>query len=603
MDSFDQDLMNALQDDNQPQNQQENGGQADHNGGDVGPIFHLPPPPEYTYDKEADLDRAMHAWSLEHGYELVRRAAKKNAAGQVYKRYHHCSKHGQKSGRAEPKERKRAFKKTNRIGCPMSIASVAIDPSNPEGGWQIRHRKSYHNHPADNPSALAGHRRRAREGGVEKAVDGLLSIGTSTAQILQFLQKTHPSGLFTRTDVANMKLKWRKYGTSSWKPQEDEQVKPRGRGEACVNCRAKKRGCGGQRPACVQCQTSSKECHYNNEPEDTDVQGEAETEPMDIITPAPSIQNQQPNGTSSTPNVRGLPPARGVRAMQAAQTKEILNELRSFQAEHINRERLSLQSSLVETIVASTCGTGESYNRLPILSGPIDWPHFRDAVVATAMDENTYEVLIGAKIEPQKPRNPENEGGEVDVETWNEYIKQLAIYNRRNNALLAALRSHLSPSLRNRVHGFVHASLIWQSLEDLCQPRGSETAWKLYTDLHDISLTNSADLKDYIHRMTTTYAQFKLLKLNTSPHATNWKPRGQSAANAPTAEKGEDAVPEEMVCFLFLKNLGAGWRHWVDGLVATNNIGGFGTGDRLGLNELCKRAEAYEAMQRRELGR
>ena len=593
--------MNALQDDNQ--NPEQDGDQPDNNDEDDGPVFHLPPPPENTYASPAELERAMHAWSLEHGYELVRRAAKKNASSQVYKRYHHCAKHGQKNSTTAPRQRMRNPRKSNRIGCPMSVAAVAVDSSNPDGQWQIRHRKTHHNHPADAPSALSGHRRRAREGGVEKAVDGLLSIGTPTAQILQFLQKTHPNGIFTRTDVANMKLKWRKYGTSSYKPGEGEDS--RGRGEACQACRAKKRGCGGQRPICASCQGKGIECKYDKEvpDEDADAAGGAEHDPMDLTTPTPATQNQSAAATSSEAPARALPPARGVRAWQAAQTKEILNELRDFQAEHITRDRLSLQHSSVESLALNQCGAGESYNRLPVLSRTSDWPQFKDATIEAAMRENTYDVLIGAKIEPQKPTEPLDDKGQIELDTWNEYIKQLAIYNRRNSVLVAALRSHLAPNMQNRVQGYVHASLIWQALEDLCLPRGSEMAWKLYTDVHAITLSNSTDLKDYIHRITSKYTQFKQLKLNTTPQANGWRPRGQGAANASTAQSGEEALPEEMVCFLFLKNLGPSWRHWVDGLVATNNIGGFGTGDRLGLKELCKSAETYEAMQRRELGR
>lgn len=65
-----------------------------------------------------------------------------------------------------------------------------------------------------------------------------------------------------------------------------------------------------------------------------------------------------------------------------------------------------------------------------------------------------------------------------------------------------------------------------------------------------------------------------------------------------TVRTGSEAVPEEMVCFLFLKGLGDDWSKWVEGLVATNNIGGFGTGERLGLKELGKRALGYQAMQK-----
>ena len=593
--------MNALQDDNQTPNQQ-NGSQPTQNDDDDGPVFHLAPPPENIYPTEAELDKAMHAWSLQHGYELVRRASKKNAHGEVYKRYHHCVKHGQQTGKVTADVRKRAPRKSLRTGCPMSIAAVAVDPSNISGEWQIRQRKSHHNHPADDPSSLAGHRRRAREGGVEKAVDGLLSIGTSTVQILQFLQKTHPDGLFNRTDVANMKLKWRKYGTSSYKPREDEQEPMRGRGEACQFCRAKKRGCGGQRPACTQCRTLGRECIYDREAPENNTQAGADDDTIDVTLPGTATQIQQSNGTSTAAATRKAPLPRGVRAAQTAQMAEILKDLRTFQEEHVPQERLSLQSSAVEAIVQGTCGSGERFSHLPTLSRTMDWPQFRDAMIDAAMDENMYEVLTGAKTEPQMPVSPRGEA-EVDINTWNEYIKQLAIFNRRNGALVAALRTHLGPTIRNRVQGQVYAAMIWRALEDLCQPRGSETAWKLYNDVHDITLANSADLKDYIHRMNSTYAQFKLLKLNTSPPTSAGRPRTSGTAATSGAEKGEDAMPEEMVCFLFLKNLGAGWRHWVDGLVATNNIGGFGTGERLGLKELCKNAETYEAMQRRELGR
>ena len=64
------------------------------------------------------------------------------------------------------------------------------------------------------------------------------------------------------------------------------------------------------------------------------------------------------------------------------------------------------------------------------------------------------------------------------------------------------------------------------------------------------------------------------------------------------ARNGGDAVPEEMACFCFLRGLGPAWASWVNGLVLTNNIGGFGTGERLGLKELGKRALGYQAQQR-----
>ena len=319
MEDVERDLLNALGNSNAQQEQQSEGEQAQ-DGEENEPIYNLPPPAENTYPSEAELEKAMHAWSLEHGYELVRRASKKNAAGKMYKRYYHCSKHGIMPSKQVPaSERKRANRKSNRIGCPMSLACVAVDPGEPDGEWQIRHRKTHHNHPAHDGVSLAGHRRRAREGGVQKAVDGLFSIGTSTAQVLLFLQKTHPNGLFTRTDVANMKLKWKKYGTCTYRPGEDEPDRERakpGQPRACLHCRQKKMGCGSERPVCTQCQQSGTECQYDFDPPADSNSQETERTPStsqpQLATPANARQQRQQQSANSVepPSTEGPPLSR-----------------------------------------------------------------------------------------------------------------------------------------------------------------------------------------------------------------------------------------------------------------------------------------------------
>ncbi|KAK3718815.1 hypothetical protein LTR37_004731 [Vermiconidia calcicola] len=620
VDDFDQQLMDALNNDNAQQPPIANAPGPPNVGDENEPIYNLPPPPENTYPSEAELEKAMHAWSLEHGFELVRRASKKNSKGEQYKRYYHCSKHGMKISKLQPEDRRRVNRKSNRMGCVMSVATVAVDPNNPQGEWQVRHRKTHHNHPALDVKSLAGHRRRAREGGVQKAVDGLFAIGTSTAQVMQFLKKTNPNGLFTRTDVANMKLKWKKYGTCMVTPSQGESmlakgdvriVKTTGIPSACHSCRQKKVACNSVKPVCGTCTQRNTQCVYDPEREET--RAEVLVDPatslmnsqMDytMTTPTPAAQQQQQQQqqqalteASATPS-SSRPRGRANHA-QAAATKEILDELRSFQNDHIVPQRVDLQTSSVEILAQTSCGTGESYKALPFLTSMNDWAHFRDAMVEAAMKENTYDVLAGSKSEPRRPISaPADEGKPTEIEQWNEYIKQLAIYKRRNGLLLSALWSRMAPNYRTRVNSLTNAAAVWNVLEDLFQPRGCETAFRLYLDLHSITLSNSADLKDYIHRLQSTYDKFKQLKLNTSP-----PPLNRGVHVSPVREGGE-AVPEEMVCFLFLQNLGPEWRRWVEGLCATNNIGGFGTGERLGLKDLCKRAVGYEAMQRRELGR
>ena len=143
----------------------------------------------------------------------------------------------------------------------MSLAIVALDPMAPEGEWQVRHRKTYHNHGPLDALALAGHRRRARAGGIEQAVDGLFAIGTPTAQVLQFLQRTNPNGLFTRTDVANMKLKYKKFGTCL--DRKDAAVLEAS-AMACNACRSRKVKCDNTRPTCGTCAASGIECEFEN---------------------------------------------------------------------------------------------------------------------------------------------------------------------------------------------------------------------------------------------------------------------------------------------------------------------------------------------------
>ncbi len=508
-----------------------------------------------------------------------------------------------------PEHMKRKAKKSNDSQCPMSLATVAVDPSDPGGQWQIRHRKTHHNHPADDAKSLAGHRRRFRDENVQRAIDGLFAIGTSTAQVVQFLQRTSPNGLFTRTDVANMKIKWRKYGTCMVKHGEGAEVlakklpRPPTPLGACHRCRTKHQACDSKEPRCGTCIKVGAECTYDRRNRDRDRQIELDDSTMIVYDgpSAPTSAQQQAIVEHAAPDVTPSASARRPRFSQTkkAATIEILEQLSSAQNNRYAPKRLELQSSEVEILAQSSCGNGSSYEHLPLLAGPNEWPNFRDCVIQASRKENTYDVLVGTKSEPTNPGPIVGmEGGPAEVESWNEYIKQLAIYRRRNELLLSALTEHMIPYYRSRVVNMSKASAVWDALENLFQPRGCEVAFRLFLDLHSIHLDTSKDLKDYIHRMQSTYERFKKLPLNTSPTS-----MGPASGRPHRPRDGSEAVPEEMVCLLFLQNLGPEWRRWVDGLCATNNIGGFGTGERLGLKDLCKRAVGYEAMQRRELGR
>lgn len=510
------------------------GHQEQQDDDDEGPIFHIAPPPEQTFPNEEQLEKAIHEWSKEHGYELVRRASKKNSKKEVYKRYYHCSKHGQKINKVSESARKRANRKSNRIGCPMSIACVAVDPTNPHSDWQIRHRKSHHNHPPMEAVKLAGHRRRARLGAVEKAVDSLFAIGTETSAVLKFLQTTHPEGLFTRTDVANMKMKWKKHGTCA--DRQGDKRAPALTGE-------------------VPEQSSSQ--NVNDDVQD-----------ISPVTPSVPQAPNEPSHQLPRTGVRGRPPA-----STSTQTIEILENLQASTQRPGNVTRLTLQSSSVQVLAQSSCGDGSSYDRVPLMNTEHDWSAFRDAMMEASLKEGTHEVLTGTQPEPSPPL----EGAAVAMEDWNEYVRQLAIYKRRSEILLYAFYSKLGPRFRDRVTLLQKPNEVWAALEDMFAPRGSQEAYKAYCDLHHITLSNSTGLKDYINGLQSRYSKFKSMK------------------------RGELVIPDETMVFMFLRGLGAEWSGWAETTVATNNIGGFGTGDRLDFKDICKRALAHEAMQQQRV--
>lgn len=598
-DDPDDDHMN----DNDPQQNYGPAGSDEH-----GPIFNIPPPPENTYPNEEELERAIHEWSKEHGYELVRRASKRNAKGVLYKRYYHCSKHGKRAntGKLTEETRQRVNRKSGRQDCPMSLAAVAVDPTEPEGEWQIRHRKSHHNHGPMKALELAGHRRRARMGPVEQAIDGLFAIGTSTTQVLQFLQKTSPDGLFTRTDVANMKNRYKKWGTCADRIQRGDNHVSTARYKSingikipCLRCRQKHLGCDNAKPKCGNCAPISAECEYSpgQEPQlhlagddETMVMDEGDSTQIDLTTPPPAQRRPQANSSTTQQSSAGSKRAKAVSASQpdAGRTQEILDNLKNFQAEHLKPQRLAIDSASVEVLAQSSCGNGDSYRNLPWLAAEKDWPAFKDAMREAALRENTWEVLTGAKSEPKKPA-PLASAPALDVEVWNEYVRQLAIYNRRNSLLLSAILAKSGPMFKSRLHSIQSAAQAWNTLEDICAPRGSRTAYSIYCDIHSITLANSSSLQHYISRLESAQTQFKQLKLNTGPQSHgSARASRQQQQQATLPRSGDEALPEEQLIFLFLKGLGSTWSEWVESMTMTSNIGGFGTGERLGWKEVTR---------------
>lgn len=577
-------------------------------GNEDEPVYQLPPPPEAIYPNEVELEAAMHAWSAEHGYELVRRASKKNARGQLYKRYFHCSKHGKSSNtnKVSEKNKVRVNRKSNRIGCPMSLAAVSCDPHDPSGNWQIRHRKTHHNHPAVDAIKLAGHRRRARVGNVEKVVDGLFAIDTSTGDVLKFLQRTNPDGLFNRTDVANMKLKWKKYGTCAQRGEDAAPDKPpppstkTGFPSACLSCRAKKTKCDSVRPVCGHCAKSKTACRYDHDPHPRVPQPQQNNQAPPAPMRQPSMQSQHREDHSMIsidssvsqiePAFRAPPAmpnnANNIAPQSASQAEQVMSLIADFQKEHVKPTKLASDSSTVTILANSTCGNGDSYRG--VVPRPFDlklhmnqWHLFKDNFLAASVKENTKDVLVGDRRHPVKPP------GELSVEDHNEYIKQVAIYQRRNDVLKFGLKECLAPALWRGFHA-KSAHEIWSALEDMCMPRGSDQAFQRFLDLQKVTLQGcNNNIDNYIHLFETKVDEYNQLSHHHEARRTPAALNQSYGERLKRQNGGNGTFPPEMLCFLFLQNLGERHKNVAVNLTMKNNIGGFGSGERLDFKQLA----------------
>ena len=385
-----------------------------------------------------------------------------------------------------------------------------------------------------------------------------------------------------------MKLKWKKYGTCSHLDESNVNV-PRetpaksGVPSVCLACRSKKTRCDRVRPVCGSCAASNVACHYDHSPQALIADRHPSLSVYHDDTEM-SVGDERPTNENHS-SLLTYSASTGSRQQGAAQAEQ----LTTYQHERAKPARLTLESSSVELLANSACGNGESYKSVPLLTSAPDWRSFKEAFLEASMRENTYDVLIGSKKEPTMLP-----GEEIPVDDWNEYIKQLGIFNRRNSVLLGALWGSLAPPVKSHVSSLRNAHEAWSVLEGMFLPRGSDLALQRYTDLHAVTLRESGSFDNYVYRLETKYHEFDSLSSRKETNLSHHSPRKANSH----AES-----PEAMLCFLFLMNMGPEYRNVLENLCKNINVGGFGSGEKLSFKELTTYVRRAMAMEWEEATR
>jgi hypothetical protein len=205
----------------------------------------------------------------------------------------------------------------------------------------------------------------------------------------------------------------------------------------------------------------------------------------------------------------------------------------------------------------------------------------------------------------------------VPTEIWNEYIRQLAIFNRRNTILFSALSGSLTPQLRSRIQALGTAREVWTFLGTMCAPPGVTQAIQRFSALHTITLAvclGSVDL--YAQRLETAWKSYNQASLPPISALRVVEPRLAHEQYAPFLPGGDSTAgdgsgqqqqqqqqqslrfPESALCMLFLHNLGPDNKDLTERLCKDYNVGGFGQGPLVGFQDLVLVTKrAFETQQ------
>lgn len=168
-------------------------------------LYNLPIPPLIAHPSFHDLETALHAFSKQHGFELVIRRTKGNP---IRKRYYSCKRHGKLDNRRRLTEESRVRKKIVSIKteCPFKLVATAMKDT--DGFWKLNsvgHGSEVHNHPADHSLQLTGHRRRDRTDAVKASIISMHLCEVKPAKIHEVLKEQYGDGIsIVLQDIKNV---------------------------------------------------------------------------------------------------------------------------------------------------------------------------------------------------------------------------------------------------------------------------------------------------------------------------------------------------------------------------------------------------------------
>ncbi|THY12141.1 hypothetical protein D6D01_08687 [Aureobasidium pullulans] len=221
-------------------------------------------------------------------------------------------------------------------------------------------------------------------------------------------------------------------------------------------------------------------------------------------------------------------------------------------------DRLAHSDISVQRIAQASC-SHDHYNDLPKLQGEANWQEWSDALQDAALMAGTEAVLSGESTHP-----PALDGKQSTAE-WNDNIKRTAVWRRRNESLLKAMRDTMESDADIDMFGSLNAHKAYIGLKSRYYVSDNQKVINLYNDelmLAEIDLEDSP--KEIADDFQAAFDQYNHLFDHNELQR----------------------LPEIFLKLEFLNSLGIVYADWVRTLLKEHDVLGLNQGPTLTFDEL-----------------
>lgn len=221
--------------------------------------------------------------------------------------------------------------------------------------------------------------------------------------------------------------------------------------------------------------------------------------------------------------------------------------------------RLTLSNPSVKELAKASCVHERHYDGLPKLQGETDWQQWSDALQHAALMAGTDAILNG------ESRHPPSLEEQSTTAEWNDNIRRTAVWRRRNESLLKAMRKASGPGVDLNEFGGLNAHDTYLGLRSKFNTSDNQMLQTLYEENLMLSTTELDDSpRDIADSLQSAFSQYNQL----------------------VGRNIEQRLPENFLKMEFLMSLDSAYGDWRKALLKEQHVLALNQESTLTFNEL-----------------